>query len=1146
MYQAPVGNIDKIRKARKAVKNILCEIGLEDCQDLLKDLKEKSAEKNPEEEVVFQGTEWIDMTEGYTMRMQKKWPYRSRALCCMLCKYSSKNIYNFRSHVSRCHGYVQSFCALTPCSQCGFIGHPKVVKRHMMFFHAKLPVPNTHIQLAREGSVATHHGNERYQCRKCGFPTSSIFALKKHVILKHLQGLAEQYIGYRLHTQGTASVKIYCCKVCKVSTGTLDQMLHHMLVEPSHYSVGTQVQSMICENKNFIIKQTPNGNGLFLTLPSIAPKSQQLQMQNNRPSLVIPSNGQSTGTVVALQQVPGAANSTTLICAPGTNQTFLPPQASALVQLASAEAKGLLQPGATIALQNALPQGSSMVQIPTVSNVSLKQAPITLAPAPPQQAPQTQQLLVAPGPQINVAAGAVPKPSLGSLNQIMGAQNQIAPTQNQIMGTQNQIAHTQNQIMGAHNQIAHTQSQIMGAHNQIAHTQNQIMGAHNQIAPTQNQIMGAHNQIAPTQNQIMGAHNQIAPTQNQIMGAHNQIAPTQNQIMGAHNQIAPTQNQIMGAHNQIAPTQNQIMGAHNQIAPTQNQVTLQGTMLTSQSLLNHLFPTGNKVNGMPTYTFVAMPNSQTTSTPQKAVEQTSNSTPQTKKWITCPLCNELFPSSVFDMHTVVAHQSKPNSSARSESVAARAPFLKKLPDKTVRCLTCKILLSEKSLFQHLLHGLNCLYCSALFFSIRQLVDHVKQHNPTSKAYCDFLRQKFRLYTKATGELSFPYFDVNTTAPKEVLGDTEVNLALVTNHLELIFFKLQPNNQGEICSTPAKINCRSCPFCDEKFQQEFEHLQHLKQKHFVAPTIHAILKTEAFKCIYCNGVYTGKVTQQAVMLHIQRCRCSPKPPQPPKPVAAPLQLSKPLQLQQQLSQTPGLYFVQMPQGLTMKQTLTTSRVVPPLRPQERPVTEAELESKRRLEAALRKAIEDNKREREQKAAMRKKREQEKLLPPPEPEIKRDPAVKLLLEPTSVERRNSEERRDFISKYFNVNPYTTKAETEELCRRLSLTKSELVSQFSKKRSRCMKHLKRNKAAILLGFNMTELNKLKHGLFIPEQQPPPETTDQLPEEEMTDQTENGKEGPEPMDESVSEQVNEGGPEPMVESVNEVADGEQVEQME
>lgn len=789
--------------------------------------------------------------------------------------------------------------------------------------------------------------------------------MKKHIILKHLENLAEQYIGYRLSVQGTTTVKVYCCKVCRVNTGNLDQMLHHMLVEPSHYSVSTQVQNMIYENKNYTIKSIPNGNGLFVTFPSIAPKPQQPHMFNSK-SLVLPSNGQPAGTVVALQQLQGTTNSTTLICTPGTNQAFLPPQASALVQLASAEAKGLLQPGATIALRSALPHGPSMVQLPTVSNVSLKQAPVALtsAPAQLQQTPKAQQILLPSGLQANLAAGpaAVSKPAVVTQNA------------------------------------------------------------------------------------------------------------------------------------------------------SNNQSTLKGTMLTSQSLLSHLIPTGNKVNGMPTYTFaplqVAMPVSQ--STPLKAVEQTNNSAPQTKKWITCPLCNELFPSNVFDMHTEVAHQTKSNTT-KSESVAARAAFLKKMPDKTVKCLTCKILLSEKSVFQHLLHGLSCLYCSALFFSIKQLAEHVKQHNPTSKAYCDFLRQKYRVYSKGVGGILFPYFDVHTTAPKEILGETEVNLALVTNSLDLIFFKLQPSSQPEICPAPVKVNSSYCPFCDEKFQNESKHLEHLKQKHFVAPTIHAILKTEAFKCIYCNGVYTGKVTQQAVMLHIQRCRCSPKQPQLPKATAAPQQPPKPAQ---QLSQPSGLYFLQVPQGLTVKQTLAPARVIPPAPTAE---MEAELKSKKRLEVALKEVIEANTREREQKAAIRKRREQEKLLPPPEPVIQSDPAVKLMLDPTPVERRCGEERKDFISKYFNLNPYATKVETDELCRRLSLTKAELAAHFSKKRSKCMKSLKRNTAAVLLGFNMTEMRKVQHNLIIPKRQVA-ETTEQLPAD-STEQTENGEDGPEPMDEGVNE---------------------------
>lgn len=826
---------------------------------------------------------------------------------------------------------MHTLCSLASCSQCIFIGHPRVVKKHIILFHSSPAV----------GAPARR---ECYKCQKCAFPSSSIFNMKKHIILKHLEHLAEQYIGYRLNEQGKTATKVYCCKVCRINIGTLDQMLHHMLVEPSHYSVSTQVQSLICENKNFTVKSVANGNNLFVTFPSIAPKAQPPQIFSGK-SLVLPSNGQAAGTVLALQQVSGATNSATLICTPGTNQAFLPPQASALVQLASAEAKGLLRPGTTIALQSALPHGPSVVQLPTVSNVTIKQASVTPTPAQLQQKPQN--ILLPSAVQANVTVGAAAVPKAGVV--------------------------------------------------------------------------------------------------------------------------------------------------------VNNAVGLKGTMLTSQSLLSHLIPTGNRVNGLPTYTFaplqVAVPTSQ--SSPAKPAEQITSGSTQTKKWITCPFCNELFPSNVFDMHAEVAHQTKSTASS-SENVAAQATFLKRMPDKTMKCLTCKVLVPEKGIFQHLLHGLSCLHCSALFFSVKQLVEHVKQHNPSSKAYRDFLRQKYKIHSKNAGGILFPRIDFQTSAPKEILGDAEVNLALVTNSLELSYFKLQAIVQPEICSAAVKINTSFCPFCDEKFQSEAKHTEHLKQKHFVAPTIHAILKTEAFKCVYCNGVYTGKVTQQAVMLHIQRCRCSPKPAQPPKAVAATAAATAtaaaapaaaPAQPQpkavQQLSQPSGLYFLQVPQGMTVKQTLVPAPVIPAAQPTE---TEAERQSKKRLEAALKEAIEANAREREKKAAVRKKREQEKTAPPPpptEPAVQAEPAVKLLAEPSPQESRSSEERKDFLSKYFNLKPYVTRVESEELCKRLSLTKAELTGLFSKKRSRCMKSLKRNTAAVLLGFNMTNLGKVKHNLFIPEPQ-------------------------------------------------------------
>ncbi|XP_019730442.1 ADNP homeobox protein 2 [Hippocampus comes] len=936
MYQLPVNNLEKVRKARKAVKNVLSEIGLEDCQKFLEELDGKKIEEDSEEEDPLLGTEWTDFTDGYNGRLRKKWPYRSRTMCCIMCKYSSKNIYHYRNHVARCHEYLQRLCSLTSCQRCIFVAHPRAVKKHILLFHSgratdsAVPVAPSSVATTTTTTTtavaggAIHRAIERYKCRKCSYPSQSVFAIKKHIILKHMEGVAEQYIGYR-HPIAGSNAKLYCCKACTVNTGNLDQMLHHLLVDPKHYSISTQVQAMIYDNKAGPAAvpraiSTANGNGLYVTLPNLAPKP-----MNSKP-FVVPSNGQpGSGTVVALQQLQGASNSATLICAPGSNQAFLPPQASALVQLASAEAKGLLQPGATISLR-----GSSVVQYPSVKPPT----PAVVA------SPQAQQVLV-----------PAPKPAVAQV-------------------------------------------------------------------------------------------------------------------------------------------------------PPANQVTLQGTMLTSQSLLSHLIPTGNRVNGMPTYTFaplqVAVPVTQSSTKP---TEQTSN---QAKKWITCPLCNELFPSNVFDMHIEVAHQTK-LATARTESLASRAAFLKKMPDKTIKCLTCKVLLSERSVLQHLLHGLSCLYCSTLFFSVKQLAEHVKKHNPTGKLYCDFLRQNYKIYTKSNAGLLIPYFDVTTEAPQEILGECEVNLALVTSSLELIYVKLLPSSRSEVCTAPVKVNASCCPFCNEKFQAESKYLQHLKQKHLVAPTIHAILKTDAFKCIYCNGVYTGKVTQQAVMLHIQRCRCSPKPPQVPKITAPPPQLvTKAPQAPRQPS---GLYFLQVPQTVTVK----------PLQPKPPPQNKDQLESTKRLEAALKQVIEINKREREQRASVRRKE-------PPEPEMEADPKVKLALEPLPQDRRGYEERRDFIARYFNLRPYLNRIETEELCRRLSLSKSELVALFSKKRIRCMKSFSGSTATVLLGFDMARLARLQHPLDIPEQRVV-ETReiqlDELPEltEDATTQPADAAEAalePEPMDES------------------------------
>lgn len=271
--------------------------------------------------------------------------------------------------------------------------------------------------------------------------------------------------------------------------------------------------------------------------------------------------------------------------------------------------------------------------------------------------------------------------------------------------------------------------------------------------------------------------------------------------------------------------------------------------------------------------------------------------------------------------------------------------------------------------------------------------------------------------------------------------------------------------------------------------------HLSGKHCIAPTVHAILKTAAFKCIYCNGVYTGKTTQRAIVIHLQRCRRAPKTPKDADRLQPAPTNGRQQQVMafKQMVQVPGLYSAQLPPV-----PMAAQASIPVPLPSESP---AELQSKLRLEAAFREAMEANKKERDARAAFRKQREKEKREQAP----KMDPYIQLALDPSGMEKRPSEERKDFLTRYFHTKPYPTKKESEELSKRLWLTRTEVSTLFGMKRTKCMKAIQKNSPTIFMGFNMTQLKKLKHDLLIPEVEPaePEKMADQEVEPDKPEQT-------------------------------------------
>ncbi|XP_051576948.1 activity-dependent neuroprotector homeobox protein 2-like [Myxocyprinus asiaticus] len=454
-----------------------------------------------------------------------------------------------------------------------------------------------------------------------------------------------------------------------------------------------------------------------------------------------------------------------------------------------------------------------------------------------------------------------------------------------------------------------------------------------------------------------------------------------------------------------------------------NQSVPRAPLLASQSV--RLIPTGNKVNGVPTYTLAPV---QVTMPVQGSPAQMvlTQNTPQ----INQPTNTAVVPAGL--MPTI---QRAINKNSIPNELAVLAPFLKKHDDRTVKCLRCKIFLREQGIFQHLLHGLKCLFCPLMFYSFKQVMEHTNtEHSLKIKENRNFIKEQFNLDCDNKGNLMFTTFNLNTDVPKDLLENRELNLALVTSSQDKIYIKMYPDKAEH--PTTMKATSTKCPFCPVKFETSEEYEQHLHAKHHIVPTIHAILKTPAFKCLYCFGVYSEKSTPKTISIHVQRCRCAPQAVKD-----AERQLNPDI-----LGHTDGDV---NNSALVGNSSEVAKEFVKPKK-----VVIAE--KSRKKDSRVLKA-----------------------------EVPQTP-VQLVLDPAGMELTSFESRKEFLSRYFHLKPYLTKNETEMLASRLYINKGDVKAHFNSKITKCLKAIQKKKVHVRLGFRMNDVNKLKHNLFFPEVEP------------------------------------------------------------
>ncbi|KAM9387457.1 activity-dependent neuroprotector homeobox protein 2 [Phaethornis superciliosus] len=1037
MFQIPVQNLDNIRKARKKVKGILVDLGLDSCRELLKNLKTfDPGEKH------FCNTSWSDVSPWEPVGKRKR--YRTKPYCCSLCKFSSKLLTSFKNHLHRYHEDEMDQELVVSCPKCAFASDPKIVGKHIRMFHSSNKRIQNYTVSILDGMKQFRSDIINFTCLKCHFTDTLYYNMKKHVLMNHFQNLISTYFGQKPDESNENSVEHYC-KKCNASANSQDSLMYHVLTAEIHRDLENKLRSVISEHikKPGLVKQM-----------HIAPKPPQ-------------------GIAVAAPSVGPATGPAGSVAAPACIQLAFPPnnQNQSVVQPKAVQntVTSLTVPSASGSIPHTT---SAPVVAPSHVTLVSSQLPVAQNNVNIQSSP-SQPVIVSHRLPLNqsVKAGAIP--SVGTVNQT------VAPA---VLPLNQPGLFPINQPIGAMN------GQVTAG-----------------VLPVAQPVSSLNQPVAPgvlSVNQSLGNVNRpigpgvlpVAPTVPSGVLQLNQ--PVASGVVRVRHPVRPG---FLQLNQPVGPA---VIPVNQPVQPAVPQNT---TFLTAGSILRQLIPTGKQVNGIPTYTLapvsVTLPvppggGVATVAPPQVPIQlmqsgtvtqlsqspagapsppmvlasqnislQTSPPSPETrqaKQWKTCPVCNELFPSNVYQVHMEVAHKHsevKMEETLEPDKLAACAPFLRWMTEKTVRCFSCKCFLCEEELMKHLLmHGLACLFCTVTFHDLKSLVEHNKTtHNGKKQLHADYSNRGFQLGNDAQGDLVFPHFDFSTVLPKEDMGEREVHLAVLaglnSRTLVPVYIKVKP--QTAEVSNRSNKKVLTCPFCFGTFVSKDTYEMHLKERHHIMPTVHTILKSPAFKCIHCCGVYTGNMTLTAIAVHLLRCRSAPK------------DSNSSMKMQLERSEKKELLLVngEKHDSLVLKRKQSDSGYVAE---DQRNKEQQPLSLSIALTPENSGVVPFKRQKVHSRTEMRKLPSSEDL-------------CILAVDPKQYDENSYEAQKQFLTDYFHERPYPSKKEIELLSSLLYMWKIDVASFFGKRRNTCLKAINNHKPAVLLGFSMSELKNIKHSMNI-----------------------------------------------------------------
>ncbi|KAM4622807.1 activity-dependent neuroprotector homeobox protein isoform 1-T2 [Discoglossus pictus] len=276
MFQLPVNNLGSLRKARKTVKKILGDIGLEYCKDHVEEFKQ--FEPN---DFYVKNTSWDDVGL-WDPSLTKNQDYRTKQFCCSQCPFSSKFFSAYKSHFRNVHNEDFENKILLNCPYCTYNGDRKTLEMHIKVFHApNAPSQSTSIGAFKDKSKleslkpkqADSVEQAVYYCKKCTYRDPLYEVVRKHIYREHFQHVAAPYVAksndkslngaVSLGSNPREDVSIHC-KRCLFMPKSYEALVQHVIED--HERIGYQVTAMI-GHTNVVV---PRSKPLML----IAPKPQ--------------------------------------------------------------------------------------------------------------------------------------------------------------------------------------------------------------------------------------------------------------------------------------------------------------------------------------------------------------------------------------------------------------------------------------------------------------------------------------------------------------------------------------------------------------------------------------------------------------------------------------------------------------------------------------------------------------------------------------------------------------------------------------------------------------------------------------------------------------------------------------------------------